>query len=186
MKRFAYIVLLSVSCLSTIALTAMTVQGLPVYEFSFWPGADAKFDKRVVRVSPHPCGEVAIARVTSIPPFGNDRTLQPDKVVEFSPAGKVLRRWAIPVDTAPVGIRDNRLLIKTFGYPSYDDRVQFWIGVDGSIATENNPVSTSQPSRATCENLGQEFKNSGYKQCWRYKDLTSGNSRILAYEGICS
>jgi hypothetical protein len=73
------------------------------------------------------------------------------------------------------------LLIKK---PSSSDH--FWIGVDGSIATEESPISTNRPDRATCENLGEEFVNSDYAGCSRYTDLESGNARILAYEGICS
>jgi hypothetical protein len=163
MKRFAYIKLLSVSCLNAIILAGIAVAELPVYEFSFWPGADAKFDKRVVRLSMHPCGEVAIARVTSIPPLGKERTLQPEKVVEFSPEGKVLRRWAIPVDTLPISIQDNRLLIQLAS--ANPDR--FWISMDGSIAAEKNQISTSKPNLTTCENLAKEFVNSAYKRCWR-------------------
>ncbi|MEO0456872.1 MAG: hypothetical protein AAF152_09845 [Cyanobacteria bacterium P01_A01_bin.114] len=39
-----------------------------------------------LKLSPHPCGTIAVARVTKVPALG-DSSLEPERVVEFSPEG---------------------------------------------------------------------------------------------------
>ncbi|MCC6537994.1 MAG: hypothetical protein IT162_10615 [Bryobacterales bacterium] len=69
-----------------------------VLELSFWPGKNAARDRRVVALRPHPCGEVAVARVSTLPKPGTRGPLEPEEAIELSNAGRIIQRWAMPVD----------------------------------------------------------------------------------------
>lgn len=181
MRMLGFIVLLSLSCLTTIVSTTVAAEKPTVYELSFWPGTEAESDSRVVKLSHHPCGMVAVARVTTMPPLKGDRSLEPEKVVEFSATGQVLRRWATPVDSTPIAIRGDRLLVEV----AATEPVRIWIDIDGKIAPGDSNI-TAAISPVACKNIFQEFENSAYASCWRYQDLESGNFRILGFEGVCS
>src|SRR5438034_461337 len=74
-----------------------------VYELDFWPGPNVGSDNRVIQLALHPCGEVAVARVTSLPRPEKGQTLEPELVLELAQNGAVLQRWSMPVDYTPIG-----------------------------------------------------------------------------------
>jgi hypothetical protein len=192
MKLPFYITLAIAFCLSMVISIVLAVEPPQIYEFSFWTKPNVDYDNpiadsRIVRISSHPCGTVAIAKVATIPSLTNDPTLEPEKVVAFSrEEGKLLQRWATPVDSVPVAIRENQLLIEVY----QSEIVRLWIDVDGSIAKEENQISIPMPSRVPnrgkCTILDSEFGKSAYADCWFFRDLENGKSRILAFEGICT
>ena len=149
-----------------------------MYELLFWTGPNAKRDRRVVRIADHPCGTVAVARVKTMPSFKRGQALEPERVVEFAKGEKVLRRWAIPVDSTPIGISADRLLVRFGEY-------RLWIAVDGTIASAENQHLPASPERAEC-GTSREFGNSAYVQCLRFRDLETGKYRFLSFEGVCT
>ena len=176
-RFFSRPILITVFCLSVV-VPATTVEDNPqVYELLFWPGVNMRQDVRVVRISEHPCGTVAVARVRTMPSLKRGQPLEPERVVELATGGKVLRRWGTPVDSTPVGISGNRLLVRS-------GQIKLWIGLDGRITTANAQLVLPIPEQAVC-GTSREFGDSGYVECWRFRDLETGKHRLLSFEGVC-
>jgi hypothetical protein len=185
MKLPLFILLPIVFVLSSIASIVFAVEQPQIYELSFWTKENVERDDRIVKISHHPCGVVAIAKVTQIPSLETDPTLEPERVVEFDSEGTLLRKWATPVDSTPIGIRDDRLLIEIYrNIPNTPNLL--WIGLDGSITPETSEIDTNEPSQTHCDGLGKEFGDSGYANCWLYRDLANNKPRVLGFEGICT
>jgi hypothetical protein len=184
MKPFLSLLLPIIFCASLLTSIVLATEKLEVYELSFWTkdSANVESDDRVIGMATHPCGVVAVARVTAIPALESDPTLEPERVVEFSPEGKVLRRWATPVDSVPIGIEDDRLSIEIY----QSKTIRLWIGIDGSIIAEEIQIATVEPTQQDCDNLATEFGKSDYANCWLYRDLGNDEPRILAFEGVCT
>src|SRR6185503_18611271 len=128
MRLWSHPSFITVFCLITFPPVTIVGDNPGVYELLFWPGRNAKRDIRVVRIEDHPCGTVAVARVRTMPSFKKGQALEPERVVEFTKGAKVLRRWAIPVDSTPIGISGDRLLVR-FG------EHRLWIAADGTIVS---------------------------------------------------
>jgi hypothetical protein len=169
---------ITVFCLITFPPLPIVGDNPRLYELLFWPGRNAKHDKRVVRIEDHPCGTVAVARVSTMPSFKKGQALEPERVVEFAKGAKVLRRWAIPVDSTPIGISGDRLMVR-FG------EHRLWITADGAIASAESQLVPASPEPAKCETL-HEFGESAYVQCLRFRDLETGKYRFLSFEGVCT
>lgn len=153
------------------------------YELKFWPGSGVELDGRTVRVEPHPCGSAAIARVSRVPPLVPVGPLIPDRIVEVSLTGEVMRRWAVPIDSIPVELVGDRVLVT-------DGDRNYWIGIDGSL--EIGPTkSPGPPEHASCNGdlrpeFGQTLHDPPFTQCQTLRDSASGKPRTLAFEGVCS
>jgi hypothetical protein len=169
--------LLPLTVLSTVS-AAFAADSRPTYELRFWPGPNAKSDSRVIQIVEHPCGSVAIARVKSLPPPKKGQVLNPERVVELSPRGEVVRRWAMPVDFSPMGVRGDSIVVQL-------GQSRLWLDLNGNISTVEENIAIPHPEAAQCDKL-REFGNSAYARCWRYRDLQNGHPRVLAYEGVCT
>jgi hypothetical protein len=163
-------------------LSEPVAQAPQTYELSFWPGPNAASDRRVTRVAYHPCGQVAISKVTKIPPINTNQVLQPEQVDEFSTEGKVIRQWPTPVDSYPIAIKGNQLLVAI----SQTDPFRLWIGLDGTITPSNNLLSTDRHQRVKCGNESGNSNGAATPRCSLYQDLESGRSRILKFDGVCT
>ena len=149
------------------------------YDLSFWPGPNAEKDRRFLQFDDHPCGKIAVARVVSLPPPRKGQALEPERVVEISPKGAVVRRWPMPVDYSPVAIEGNRILVQ------YGQASQLWVDTQGNISSPSKPIPLEIPERASCPRL-REFGNSAYAGCWTFHDRKAHKPRILAFEGVCT
>jgi hypothetical protein len=151
-----------------------------VYELRFWMGEGAAQADGFVRSTGHPCGEVAIARVTKMPAYSRNQPLQPERVLELSASGEVLQQWTIPVDSYPLAIQERFILIEANGE-------QLWIEPNGTIGGEDpgDLNSLPRPEAVTTRQL-TEFGESAYAKAWKYVDLQTNHGRILAFEGVCS
>jgi hypothetical protein len=148
------------------------------FEFSFWPSPTASADPRVKKIVEHPCGSVAIAKVQTIPAYKRDGVLIPERVLETGPTGKVVRRWVMPVDGSVRGIIGDKLII------AYDTRL-YQIGSNGRVALWNSTRSFLEPELGACK-IPAELLPSDYAVCGRFTDLSTGKSRQLSYEDVCS
>ena len=178
MILFWHAAFIAVSLLSAPTAATVAADQPRVYELHFWPGPNAEHDSRVVRLSNHPCGTVAVARVKTVPPLRKGERIEPERVVELAAGGTVLRRWAIPVDSTPIGVSGNRLLVR-FG------EIKLWLGLDGRIATAEDHPAPPVPEQARCGRV-VEFGNSAFVQCLRFRDLQSGKYRLLVFQGVCT
>jgi len=161
-----------------VALSGSSAEDSKVYELQFWPGKGVEKEPRYVSTVDHPCGKVVVARVRALPPVGSVSALRTERVVETDSTGKVVRRWPMPVDASPIGLRGASLLVDT-------GLLKFWITPSGAITPYKNSRSLPEPELASCSPT-REFGDSAYVQCRRYRDAASGKSRILSFEGPCS
>jgi hypothetical protein len=137
-------------------------------------------DPRIVREESHPCGAVAIARVTALPNVDTQDSLIPDKVVEVDDQNNTLRRWAKPVDSEMIAIAGDRILVDV------GDDKRYWIESSGNFQRQTDSISPAPPTFDSRVKTHPEFKNSGYAGLWRFYDLNTGNSRRVIYEGNCT
>ena len=70
------------------ALYAASAAAQPeAFEFPFWPGESVRRDPRLLRITDHPCGRVAIARVAILPGFEERGALISEQVLEIGASG---------------------------------------------------------------------------------------------------
>ena len=122
----------------------------------------------------HPCGSTAFVKAARIPP--QDARLEAERIVELNSAGNELRRWYVPVDSWPLGLRGNQLLVNIHAGDRRD--VALLVGVDGSYSVV--PFEqTGAPEIAECPPYNG-FGESAYVRCSRF------GGRLLVYEGPCT
>lgn len=160
-------------------LPLLAIASENIFEFVFWPGPGIEQDSRVLEVVRHPCGTVAVARVLEMPPLRKDISLQSEKVVEVTKSG-VVNRWAMPVDSMPIGVKETDLLIVYL-----NNKKQYWIDRDGRIRIEANPKKEEVKGFVKCDSFG-EFGESAYTQCRTFTDPNNGKNRTIAYQGPCT
>lgn len=150
------------------------------FEFRFWPAPGAEKDPRFIRFDDGPCGQVATARVRTMPRYSKTALLAPERVLELNRRGEVIRQWDIPVDATPYALHGNDLLF-AFSELSYRVSTSHVISeLKGQAATQSpapEPVQCVTP---------KEFEPSDYAGCWLFKDQRSGTKRLLAFEGVCT
>ena len=159
--------------------------GAKTFEMDFWAGPQARVDRRVVEIYDHCCcsGEVAHARVASMPVADGDPALEPELVVELSPAGEIVRRWGIPIDCYVAAVSDSVLVIP-YGDARSGTRA-LAISSAGTIRWTTLPPEADSAKAAECPPL-KEFEGSAYLRCFQFRDLTSGKLRLIAYQGPCT
>jgi hypothetical protein len=149
-----------------------------VYELRFWPGKGVEKDPRYVSTVDHPCGKIVVARVRALPPVQLVSTLRPERVIEVGLSGRVIRRWPIPVDASPIALRGTSLRVES-------GTLKLWVTPQGAITPYKGVLSLPEPEPASCSPR-REFGDSAYVQCRRFRDVSSGEYRILSFEGMCT
>jgi len=150
----------------------------------FWVDPEAERDRRVVKIYEHCCceGDVAVAQIASMPPAG-DRALEAELAVELSPAGEIVRRWSLPIDSIIVAVSESVLVV-----PDHETRAgarAFAISETGGIRWTTIPPSTDPGRVVECPPLA-DFGESAYLRCFEFKDRASGALRRIAYQGPCT
>jgi len=150
------------------------------FEFRFWPAPGVESDPRFVRIDDGPCGQVATARVRSMPRYSKTEMFAPERVLELNAQGKAIRQWAIPVDAAPYALAGNDLLFEF-------DESRYKVSTTRAVSKleERARAQATAPSAVQCV-MPKEFGDSGYAGCWQFNDLRSGSKRVLAFEGVCT
>ena len=124
----------------------------------------------------HPCGAVTTKKLTRLPVYRASGIVQPERVVEFSRSGKVLRTWSIPVDVSVVGVDGNSVVVggqrRTFA-------------VDGQRYIRTYPTTENEGVLVTCP-LSKVFGRSDYARCMEFADKSTKLQRRLGFEGVCT
>ena len=76
------------------------------------------------KIDEHPCGGTVTITTSAMPPYVEGADLTPEQVHEISSTGAKLRTWRTPVDTWPVAVNGNRLLVQ-------DNGSAYWISTGG-------------------------------------------------------
>lgn len=154
------------------------------YELTFWAGAGAENDPRVVRVSDHHAcdGKIAIARVTSMP-APRSGALQGERVLEYTSDGRAVREWSLPVDHVVAAVSGDEIIVPlthtTAGAPALA------IASTGALRQVRVPSNGAGGRVLSCPDLPM-FGRSAYLRCFEYHDVASGMARTIAYEGPCT
>lgn len=171
------------TCLAFLALAAIlpAAAAPETFEVALWAN-DERPARRpgVIGVDAHPCGAVAIVRLTEMPPHrGDSRTgLDSELVVETGADGREAARWSVPVDYEPIAIRGAELLIAHGGR-------RLWIGTGGGIRSE--PADRAYPPLVPmqCPAVGAH-SDSAYALCAATTDAGDGRRRMIRYEASCT
>lgn len=133
----------------------------------------------------HPCGAVVELSVSAIPL--NRPNIDTDRVIEFDMSGATIREWRAPVDSLPVAVDGNRLIIK---YSREHSGGHLAILPLGKIeAYSMHSIDTPLPASAEMQcpaTLVTLFGKNDYLFCQRWKDRSTGARRNIAFEGICT
>jgi hypothetical protein len=147
-------------------------------QLPFWPGADAAKDARTVAIVDHPCGKVVVARVTVLPSHSKRGALIPEVAAELNARGGVVARWPMPVDSYPIAVEGEKLLLRT-------GDIKLWVNPRGVVTRyagkDSIPSSADVPCARTAGTSTSE-----YVVCRSLPDLRSGRNRIVRFESPCT
>jgi len=162
-----------------VALSATDSAAQPVaFEFSFWPGKSAQRDPRFLRLLEHPCGQVAVARVTILPGVKETGALIAEQVLEVNAQDQIVRRWRVPVDSYPLALRGGHLIFQG-GLATYR------VDQQGRVSRYPGPRPKRPSPRKSCPG-GAYFPGSAYAVCQTLTDLTTGQPRRIRFEAPCT
>lgn len=170
---------------SVIAGVALLAGGLavqaaaPRHEMRFWYASEAAARRAGAHAfEDHPCGAVAVARVTRMPAYARHGALEPELVVEYGAGRREIRRWSAPVDGSVWAVRRDEVLIKLGGR-------YYWIGPDGRIGPTRY---ADPPPIMTVGECGTPagMENSEYAACRAFRDEENGRVRNLWFQNACT
>lgn len=160
---------------------AATAAAPATYQVALWAdGDDVARRPGVIRVDAHPCGAIAIVRLSAMPPWreGGRNGLGTELIAEAGTRPAAAMRWSVPVDYQPVAIRGREILIDHGGQ-------RLWIGASGTIRRDARR-RRYPPLRAMICPTGGVHRASEYARCAGLTDLGTGRMRTIQYEGICT
>jgi len=160
-----------------------------VVQVRFWAGDGAKDDPRVVDVTPHySCAaDVAVARIAVLPRAGEKGPLEPERVVEVSNAGDIIRRWSMPVDLIVAAVKGEHILVPLAPMEAAPSARGLLISPQGTATLTEVPPQLPEPIPYECpDSLNREFGTSAYLRCFEFHDLATGDVRRLAFQGPCT
>lgn len=164
-----------------LTLASMPAPSKEGHVFSFYAGEKVADSSLVVaRGGESACeGEIVQARVGTIP--ANDDELVADLVHELRDDGSIVRRWRVPLEAEPIGLKGSELIAADTRDP---DRGIYAFGTDGSIRA-TGPIE--EPDReAYRECPANQLDKSGYRWCLTLTDLASKQQHIIEYQGPCT
>ena len=146
------------------------------FEFNFWTSKSTKLDKRVLNINDHPCGEVAVAKISKLPKHSAKGALIPERVFELNESGKIIKQWVMPVDSDFRAIRGDELYVDL-------NQKTYRISLNRMVVLSKNPPERAPGKDVKCKS---PLAPSAYLACVEHKDIGSGIPRILSYEMVCT
>lgn len=169
-----------------VLVTLLSLASLPLsaesgHVFSFYAGENVANSPLIVsRGGESACeGEIVQARVGSIP--ADDKELVADLVQEFRDDGSVVRRWRVPLEAEPIGLKGDELIAVDTRDP---DRGIYAFGTNGSIRATDPIIEPDREAYRECpvNQLGE----SAYRWCLTLTDSASRKNHIIEYQGPCT
>jgi hypothetical protein len=151
-----------------VTFTVYLAEGNPLYPFAVG----------------HPCGKIVTLRANRVPV--DVATVRPMWAYELSGDGKIMTRWATPVDATPLAVDGDRLTIHqleaekvVFVTPGFD--IGTTVGGPDPAALKN-----MNEHRVECPVNAENFNEIQYLLCSEMTDGTTGRVRIVAYAPVCT
>jgi hypothetical protein len=165
----------------------LAADGLAEDKFKIWLWAEhgAEDDPRVLQIEDHCCctGQVALISTDRMP-GPSEGPFVGEKVVEVSSEGKVLNSWYMPIDIMVYGIEGSQIIVVL--HDGVFKAVKIDTGGNLSLVDLRPPYESEAEVGKCANSARQEFPDSAYVGCWKYKDLSSGKTRYLVYQGPCT
>lgn len=151
------------------------------FNLRLWENGDAYNDPRVLQIEEHHAcsGKVVVIKAKLMPRPG-EGPFEGEKVIEFSENNKIIRTWYMPVDEIVLGVEDTYVITGLC-----DSKIALKIGEDRALSHVTAPKCGGVP--IGCPQAAKnEIPGSDYLRCWEYRDLRTGQRRLLAYQGPCT
>jgi len=125
----------------------------------------------------HPCGQTHKIAIEKMPDVSNAKSMGFEKVAEYS-RNKVINRWVVPVDSTPLSIDDENLILTH----SYDSLL---INIHGFFSIVNKKDDETTLLDRCPRFLDKEFNHYDKIRCVKLLDKRANKTRYLAYRGSC-
>ena len=165
---------------AALASLLLTSADAETFEVELWANDESvEALPNVVSTGSHPCGAIAIVRVSAMPPYRRDEgALGTELVAEADADGREIARWSVPVGYQPLAVMGPEILLDL-------SRRRLWFGTDGAIRRER--VRRDYPPIVAMEcPAGGAHPDSVYAQCATLLDLADRRSRFIQYEAPCT
>jgi hypothetical protein len=148
---------------------------------SYWATDGASNHRGVLTIHEHAAcsGNVVVFSSSQIPRIGELKGIEPEKVLEFSDSGEIIRRWAVPINRYVEAVADDKVLL-----PFAFER-SIAIGENGSFEIVETPVQRDELIDCPISVL-EEISGSGYLRCHALSTKDGDGVRRIAYEGPCT
>jgi hypothetical protein len=159
-------------------LTCAAAHADEQYEFAFWPTPASAAHPNFVRAQEGACGDLAVARVRTMPDALSSKIFVADAVYELGPANKVLRRWSLPANTLPVAVDGSELLFA-------EGDKYFGVNPKGKIRRRDLADRPELSTEAKCT-LPPALRKSAFGRCHAFPRVGSAKKALLAFNGPCT
>ncbi len=146
-----------------------------VVTVTFWAG-ESQPPPEVEAHPDHPCGATITLSVPAVP-LGLD-WLEHEWAYQIDEAGRVVRSWPVPIDTHPLGISGEQLILS----PSSMADEAIWVSPDGRLSESQQP-DLPPLFVVPCPEAFDEFGESAYPQCLRREGVAGS---LIAFLGPCT
>ena len=167
--------------LALLALAISTVGGARAneqYEFAFWPTPASAAHPDYVRAQEGACGDLAVARVRTMPDALSSKEFGSDAVYELGLTNRILRRWSLPANTWPVAVEGSELLFAEGGK-------YFSVNPEGKIRPRKLEAKPEWSTEAKCK-LPPALQRSEFGRCHAFPRVDSSKKALLALNGPCT
>ncbi len=168
-------------------LLALLVLALPLYsfahanekyEFAFWPTPASATHPDYVRAQEGACGDLAVARVRTMPDALSSKDFGTDAVYELGPTNTILRRWSLPANTWPVAVDGIELIFAEGGK-------YFSVDPEGKIRLKILEAKPEWSTEAKCK-LPPALLKSEFGRCHAFPRIGTSKKALLALNGPCT
>jgi hypothetical protein len=152
-----------------------------LFDVALWDnGGHAAAAGETIARNSHPCGAIAILRVSAMPSYsGNAQAgYDTDLIVEAGLDDEERMRWSVPVDSHPLALQGDEILVDHAGQ-------LLWIGASGSIRRGSPGQAYSPLAPMQCPARGAH-SGSDYARCAAVLDAETERQRLIEFEGPCT
>ena len=148
---------------------------------SIWVWNDRNLEQHFAVLEVHrdgPCGATVRIEVTQLPAPRAAREIGFELVVEYR-QNDIVRRWATPANLVVSAVAGDFIYVDDWSR-------SLKIGSDGSIEITQRFIPELECVGEYPESVKAEIPGSAYLRCFAFKDLESGETRTIGFQGPCT